>query len=130
MVVDEKLQLQMEQLTQAAVTLSQALEMEPTQINKDGTIQRFEYTFELCWKTLQSAAKSSGILDVNSPRESIRVAGQLNLIESVETWLNFLNARNQASHVYDQATADSVYEAAKKFLPEVEKLIQKLKESQ
>lgn len=128
MVVDTKFHLQLEQLTKAVVTLSEALGMEPTQINKDGTIQRFEYTFELCWKTIQSAAKSSGILDVNSPRESIRVAAQLGLIENVEIWLDFLNARNQASHVYDQIGADSVYEAVKQFLPEVEKLVLKLKE--
>ncbi len=128
MVVETKFHLQLGQLSKAVATLAEALGMESTQINKDGTIQRFEYTFELCWKTVQSAAKSSGILDVNSPRESIRVAAQLGLIENVEIWLNFLDARNQASHVYDQTAADSVYEAIKKFLPEVEKLIRKLKE--
>lgn len=127
MAVNEKLQLQLEQLSKAVATLSEALEMEPTPINKDGTTQRFEYTFELCWKIMQSASKSSGILDVNSPRESIRVAAQSGLIENVEIWLDFLDARNQASHVYDQMMADSVYEAAKKFLPEAEKLVQKLK---
>ncbi len=129
MVIGAKFQLQLEQLSKAISTLSEALEMEPTQINKDGTIQRFEYTFELCWKMMQSASKSSGILDVNSPRESIRVAAQSGLVEDVEIWFDFLDARNQASHVYDQATADSVYEMAEKFLPEAEKLVQKLKES-
>lgn len=127
MVIDEKIRLQLEQLSKAISTLSEALDLEPTQINKDGTIQRFEYTFELCWKAMQSATKSSGILDVNSPRESIRAAGQLNLIENIEIWFDFLNARNQASHLYDQSTADSVYETVKKFLPEAEKLAQKLK---
>lgn len=77
---------------------------------------------------MQSASKSSGILEVNSPRESIRIAAQSGLIENVETWLDFLDARNQASHVYDQMTADSVYETIKEFLPEAEKLVQKLKE--
>lgn len=76
---------------------------------------------------MQSSVKSSGILDVNSPRESIRIAAQSGLIEDVETWLDFLDARNQASHVYDEATAGSVYETVKKFLPEAEKLVQKLK---
>lgn len=126
MAIGDKLQLQLEQLSKAVITLSEALEMEPTQINKDGTIQRFEYTFELCWKIMQSSVKSSGILEVNSPRESIRIAAQSGLIENVETWFDFLDARNQASHVYDQMTADSVYETIKKFLPEVEKLVQKL----
>ena len=128
MVIGAKFQLQLEQLSKAISTLAEALEMESTQINKDGTIQRFEYTFELCWKIMQSSVKSSGILDVNSPRESIRVAAQSGLIEDVEIWFDFLDARNQASHVYDEAAADSVYEVAKKFLPEAEKLIQKLKE--
>lgn len=128
MVIDEKLQLQLGQLVKAISTLSEALAMEPTPINKDGTIQRFEYAIELCWKTMQSAARSSGILDVNSPRESFRAAGQLNLIENIEIWFDFLDARNQASHLYDQAIADSVYETVKQFLPEAEKLLQKLKE--
>lgn len=126
MAIGDKLQLQLEQLSKAMATLSEALEMEPTQINKDGTIQRFEYTFKLCWKIMQSVVKSGGILDVNSPRESIRLAAQSGIIENVEIWLDFLDARNQASHVYDQAAADAVYETVKKFLPEAEKLVQKL----
>lgn len=127
MVINEKLKLQIEQVVKAVSTLSEAVKFEATPINKDGTIQRFEYTFELCWKAMQAATKESGILDVNSPRESIRAAGQLSLIENVETWLDFLNARNQASHLYDQNTADSVYEMTKKFLPEAVKLTEKLK---
>ena len=126
MAIDNKFQLQVKQLSKAVLTISDALRMEPTQINKDGTIQRFEYTYELCWKTMQTPVKTSGILDVNSPRESIRAAAQIGLIENVEIWFDFLDARNQASHVYDESSADLVYEVVKKFLPEAEKLVKKM----
>lgn len=126
MVIDEKIQNQLEQLKKALGTLSEALTFEPTRINKDGTIQRFEFTFELCWKIMQSAAKVKGLIDVNSPRDSIRTAAQLGIIEAVEPWFDFLNARNSASHLYDELNADSVYETVKKFPPEVEKLVSKI----
>lgn len=128
MVIDEKIQSQLEQLKKASESLSEALTLEPTRINKDGTIQRFEYTFELSWKTMQSATKFKGLLDINSPRDSIRTAAQLGLIENIELWFDFLDARNKASHIYDEVTADSVYETIKKFLPEIKLLINKLEQ--
>jgi len=128
MVVDEKLVNQLEQLKKATATLSEALALEPIRINIDGTIQRFEYTFELSWKMMQSAARFKGLFEANSPRDSIRTAAQIGLIDNVEMWFDFLDARNKASHLYDEPAADLVYETTKKFLPEIKLLISKLEQ--
>jgi len=122
----EKLAAQIQQLTKAVSRLEETLNLKPTQVNKDATIQRFEFTFELTWKALQSFAYEKGIFVV-SPKDSIRTAAQLGLIEDVEMWFDFLDARNASSHVYDEKMASLVYKQAKKFYPEVKRLTEELK---
>lgn len=122
----EKLKAQLYQLEQAISRLSETLSLKPTRIHQDATIQRFEFTFELAWKVMRSFAYEKGI-EVVSPKDSIRMAGQLGLIEDIEKWFDFLDARNNSSHIYDEKMATEVYEQTKNFLPEVEKLMQKIK---
>lgn len=122
----EKLTSQFKQLEKASNRLAETLALRPTQVHQDATIQRFEFTFELAWKAIQSFAFQKGI-QVVSPKDTIRIAAQLGLIEDVEMWFDFLDARNMSSHIYNEKMAKLVYQQAKKFLPEVEKLIEKLK---
>lgn len=107
----------------ALMRLEEILELEPTEIHKDAAIQRFEFSFELSWKLMQTAARFHG-KDANSPRQSIRTAASLVFIDNPELWLEFLEARNLTTHTYDQPTADEVYEIAKKFLPHAKSLLQ------
>lgn len=124
----EKLEIQIQQLDKALSRLEETLSMEPTQVNKDATIQRFEFTFELSWKLMKSFAFNKG-LETVSPKDSLRTAAQLGLIEDVEMWFDFLDARNNSSHVYNENMASEVYEEIKKFLPAVKKLMVKIKAS-
>lgn len=120
----EKLVSQISQLTKALTRFKEALTLPPTQINKDATIQRFEFTFELSWKVMQGLARKRGV-EVFTPRDSIRVAAQLKLIEEVESWFDFLEARNLSSHIYDEQMANEVYLQIKKFPSKVEKFLKK-----
>ncbi len=46
---------------QAHATLTEALRTEnPTALERDGAIQRFEYTFEVCWKLCQAVLENRG----------------------------------------------------------------------
>ena len=121
----KKLQLQIRQLEKATGRLVEVLSLEPTLVNMDATIQRFEFTFELAWKVMKNFAYEKG-LEAISPRDAIRTAAQLGLIEKVEEWFTFLEARNNSSHIYDEKMAADVYETTKKFLPEVQALIKKV----
>lgn len=92
---------------------------------RDGAIQRFEFTFELAWKTGKKVLKSLGI-EETSPREVIRELATQRLISSAEIWILFLNLRNISSHIYNESQANEVFEKSKTLLPEVKLLLQNI----
>jgi nucleotidyltransferase substrate binding protein (TIGR01987 family) len=67
-----------------------------------GLVQTYEFTFELCWKTLRDKLLFDGY-QVNSPRETIRQAFQAGMVTDGETWLEALESRNLFTHTYDDA---------------------------
>jgi nucleotidyltransferase substrate binding protein (TIGR01987 family) len=105
-----KLDSLIEDLQAANARLMEALALASTPINKDGTIQRFEFTFELAWKAMQAYLRDQG-LDAASPKRSIREAARLGLIAKPEEWLDFLEHRNNIAHSYNEAMADEIYAA-------------------
>ena len=92
--------------------LRDALEENPEALNeleREGVIQRFEYTFELAWNTLKDRREYDGIvLATVTPRNVIREAFQAKLIEDGEAWTDMLTDRNQMSHNYDFARFEAV----------------------
>lgn len=125
---EQKLVAQIKQLEKASRRLAETLALRPTKVHQDATIQRFEFTFELAWKAIQSFAFQKGV-KVISPKDSIRIAAQLGLIEDIDQWFDFLDARNLSSHIYDEKMAKAVYYEAKKFYLEVIRLLKKIKTS-
>jgi nucleotidyltransferase substrate binding protein (TIGR01987 family) len=83
---------------------------------RDGVIQRFEYTFEICWKFMQRLLKERGV-EAGSPNQVLRAAHKEHLIEDIDMWLVFLKNRNLTVHTYNKDTAEEVFAAAKQFLP-------------
>ena len=70
------------------------------ELEQEGVIQRFEYTFELAWKTLKDYLEYHGVvLDEVAPRTVIRNAYQAKLISDGERWIDMLTDRNRMSHV-------------------------------
>lgn len=119
-------------LEQALASLKQALGKAPDDdLERDGVIQRFEYTFELCWKMIRRVLIALGRAEVSaSPRPLLRDAAEEHLIDDIEVWFEFLEARNLTTHTYDQSQAERVFEVAQKFPTHVESLLQQLKEKQ
>ncbi len=73
-----------------------------SELEKDGLIQRFEITFDLSWKVMQDYLKEAGYADTKGPRPCIKQMAQNNLLDGFN-WEEMLNARNELSHVYDEA---------------------------
>lgn len=72
------------------------------ELEENGLIQRFEFTLELCWNVLKDYMQEEGVaFKPPTPKETIREAGKLNLIERPEILINALNLRNELSHDYD-----------------------------
>ena len=96
--------------SQALARLEQALSLPEDAIVRDACIQRFEFTFEMAWKAIQAHARVQGIPCV-SPRECLRTAFRLGLVEDDPAWMAMVEDRNRATHTYDEASARAIYVA-------------------
>lgn len=117
-----KLENLKEDLFRANQKLKEASELELTEINRDAAIQRFEFTFELAWKTIQEYIRDQG-LDCKSPKSCLRTAAEIDLVENIEIWFEYLKARNLISHTYNEKLSNEVYNSAVKFSAEVDSLL-------
>lgn len=84
-------------------------------IIKEGFIQRFQFTFELAWKTLKDKMVHDGLqIDKVSPKFVFKQAYQAGYITQIESWLKMCNDRNLMSHTYDVKRFDNVLESLEK----------------
>ncbi len=121
--------LDLNSFSNAIFRLSEALEKEPANdLERDGCIQRFEYTYELAWKMIRRHLMIIGSPDAAllGWRELFREAGRLGLITDPELWFSFQKARNITSHNYDEHKAEASFEVAKTFLPHAKQLLSTL----
>jgi nucleotidyltransferase substrate binding protein (TIGR01987 family) len=72
---------------------------------RDGLIQRFEFTFELAWKTLKAIFEEEGLTGINSPKTVLREAFSAGMIVKDELWLAMLSDRNTTAHIYNEQSA-------------------------
>lgn len=81
---------------------------EADELAGDGLIQRFEFTFELAWKTLKVIFEDEGLTGLNSPKSVLREAFAADLIQDEELWLTMLSDRNLTVHIYSQQLAKEI----------------------
>jgi nucleotidyltransferase substrate binding protein (TIGR01987 family) len=98
-----------------------------TEWTRDAAIQRFEFTFELCWKAARRFAKHEG-LDVSSPREAFKTAMKLGWIDDDPLWLRMLEDRNRTSHTYKEQTAEEIYARLPQYAMAMAELARRLKQ--
>jgi len=79
-----------------------------SELEMEGLIQRFEYTYELSWKTLQDLLKFKGYNDINGPGPVLSKAFDLGLIENADAWRRLKKSRELTSHTYDSDTAEAI----------------------
>ncbi len=70
-------------------------------LEKEGMVQRFEYTFELAWKTLKDYLEAQQV-EAKFPRQVIKQAFSYEIIEDGETWMDMLEQRNLMAHTYEE----------------------------
>lgn len=95
---------------------------------RDGVIQRFEFTYELAWKTTKEYLEDIGIVDKTSPKAIIKEAFVQKMITDESRWLLMLNDRNLTSHVYKEEIAEEISERIiNSYIDEFENLLRKLR---
>ena len=95
-------------LLKAQQAFHEALATAKSQLEKDGAIQRFEFSFELAWKTMKRVLKEQGVI-VNNPRDTFRLAAQNGMIDNPNDWFQFLDDRNRTTHIYEKLVADEIF---------------------
>ena len=117
-----------EDLKKATNKLNEALRGDASDLEIDGILHRFEFTFELAWKTMKDCLEEQGIVGkIGSPREIIKEAFSVGLIDNGEVWIDMMLSRNELSHLYDEETSREIYDNIKEiYILEINKLIQKL----
>ena len=75
---------------------------ELSDLEKEGMVQRFEYTFELAWKTIKDYLEAQEV-DAKFPRQAIKQAFLYEIIEDGETWMDMLEQRNLMAHTYEES---------------------------
>ncbi|NCN41779.1 hypothetical protein GW916_11090 [bacterium] len=123
--------ISVDELEKALATLNLALDFaekvqeneDQFKITRDACIQRFEYCIELSWKVSMKKLGSQ----TKFAKPAIREMARGDLIDSAEVWLNFIEARNNSSHSYDEDVAQRVFIEIKKFRLESLELLKRLK---
>lgn len=94
---------------------------------RSGVIQNYEVCYESAWKAMKKWIEENvEEVDGVTRRALFIKAFENKLILDVEEWMLFHKARNSTSHVYEEETAEEVYEIAFKFVKPVKGLYEKL----
>ncbi len=78
-------------------------------LEKQGTIQAFEFTHELAWKTLKDLLESRGNTEIYGSKDATRQAFQLGILRNGEVWMDMIKSRNQSSHTYEEEIAEKIF---------------------
>ena len=86
-----------------AVTEADRLVDNLSELEVEGLVQRFEYTFELAWKVMQDLLVYKGYDFMLGPNGTMKMAFEDGLITDHDGWRRMAKSRNTLSHIYDEA---------------------------
>jgi nucleotidyltransferase substrate binding protein (TIGR01987 family) len=78
------------------------------ELEEQGLIQAFEYTFELAWNVMKDFYEYQGTEDIQGSRDAIRLAFKRGLIEDGDGWMKMIASRSLTSHTYNEETAEVI----------------------
>ena len=93
----------------ALLQLGDALEESESPIVRDACLQRFEFSYELLWKTLKIFLEEIHGVRAVSPRQVFKEAFALSIIDDELTFVEMIESRNTLSHTYNEEQATKIY---------------------
>jgi nucleotidyltransferase substrate binding protein (TIGR01987 family) len=92
---------------------------------KSGQVQKFEFTVELLWKTVQAFLFEVEGVDVVTPKSVAKafVEAGYSGYETYELFIRAINDRNQLSHFYRQEMAESIWQRLPEYVVMVEQIV-------
>ncbi len=126
--MNDELKYSITKFKDAVKKLDEGIKQSRNQLDRDGVIQRFEFSFELLWKTMKLFLLDQGII-TNSPKEALKETYRFGIITDEELFLDMLDDRNQTSHIYSEDMSKEIFIRIKKnYLASMKKLLKELKE--
>ncbi|MBQ8656562.1 MAG: nucleotidyltransferase substrate binding protein [Prevotella sp.] len=105
-----------------------------SELEIEGLVQRFEYTFELAWKVLQDLLIYKGYDFMLGPNGTLKMAFEDGLISDHDGWRRMAKSRNTLSHVYDESEVlpivQLIYSDYTSLLKQLDELLKKLSSNQ
>ena len=96
------------------------------ELEEQGLIQAFEYTYELAWNTLKDYFEAQGETEIHGSRDAFRLGFQRGLIEDGEIWMDMVRSRTLTSHTYNEEIAQQIANAVfKQYFPQFVKIHEK-----
>lgn len=99
-------------LQAASSRLQESVQKVSDDLDRDGVIKRFEFTFELFWKTIKVLLEHEGF-GCAGPRSCIKEGARRGMTVEGDALLDMLEDRNRLSHIYDEAMAQAIFERIK-----------------
>lgn len=98
-------------LGRLAEMANESKKRELNDFERDGLVQRFEFTHELAWKLMKAYAEYQGHDGIAGSRDATRKAFEMGLIDDGQAWMDMIKSRNETSHNYDGTVAEAVVAA-------------------
>jgi len=104
------------------------MQKELNELERNGLIQRFEFTIDMAWKVTKDFLEEKGFAFKPSPKDTFRQAQQAGYIDYAQALIDGLDIRNELSHDYSgQKFEKSEAELRQAIFPAISKLYQFLK---
>jgi len=96
---------------------------------RDSSIQRFEFTVEILWKSLKSFLHKTEGINCKSPKNCIREFFSSGYLSPEETTklLEMIDSRNKTSHTYHEEVAEEIFKELKSYIPLIQKVFNIIK---
>ncbi|HDQ26055.1 MAG TPA: nucleotidyltransferase [bacterium] len=98
----------LEKLKDAVERLKEGVAAAGSGLEKDGVIQRFEFSFELMWKAGKLILEDKGIIAAN-PKDVLKGMFRQGWLKNENGALDMLEDRNKMAHVYSRKAAEVIY---------------------
>lgn len=105
---NDRFELARNQFEKALARLHEVLAENETGLMRDALIQRFEFTYELGWKSMFYWLRAQKEKVPEVVRQVIQAAFRAELIADAELWEKIKDCRDETSHTYDEKKAIEV----------------------
>jgi nucleotidyltransferase substrate binding protein (TIGR01987 family) len=93
----------------ALIQLTKFIEKgELSELEEQGIIKAFEYTYELAWNVIKDYYQEQGEVSIQGSRDALRLAFQRGLIADGDSWMKMIKSRIASVHTYNLEVAQQI----------------------